>query len=172
MSQPVTTDPQVLLNGRPLPAEPMTYEEFLEWLTDDTHAEWVDGKVVAMSPINGLHDQLVSFLRALMRLYLEARPLGQDRGDPFQMKTAPDLPGRAPDLIFVANENLSRLHHTFLEGPADIAVEIISPDSVYRDRVEKYGEYERGGVREYWLIDPQSRQADFFQLGDDGSYEP
>src|SRR2546428_6400733 len=173
MSEPMTTAPPPLLaNGRPAPAERMTYEQFLEWLDDETHAEWVDGWVVPMSPIGGLHDQLVAFLRALMRLFLEAHPVGQDRGDPFQMKTGPDLPGRAPDLIFIASENLSRLHKTFLEGPADIAVEVISPESLYRDREEKYREYERGGVREYWLIDPERQQAQFFQRGEDGLYHP
>jgi Uma2 family endonuclease len=172
MSEPLTTAPPLLPNGRPLPDAPMTYEEYLEWLDDKTHAEWVGGWVVPMSPINGLHDQLFAFLRALMRLLLEAHPVGVDRGDPFQMKTAPDLPGRAPDLVFVANEHLSRLHRTVLEGPADIAVEIISPGSVYRDRQEKYKEYERGGVREYWLIDPDNRQADFFLPGEDGRYYP
>src|SRR5947199_8899860 len=122
-----TRTPEAILlpNGRPLPTQPMTYDEFLEWLTDGTHAEWVDGWVMPMSPITGAHDQLVAFLRTLMQLFLEFQPLGKLRGDPFQMKTAPHLPGRAPDLIFVANEHLPRLHRTFLEGPADIAVEII-----------------------------------------------
>jgi Uma2 family endonuclease len=161
-----------ILGGRPLPTEPMTYDEFMEWLTDDTHAEWVDGWVVPMSPIGGLHDVLVRFLGSLMELLLEAFPLGEIRGDPFQMKTGPDLPGRAPDLIFVANEHLSRLHNTLLEGPADIAVEVISPGSGYTDREEKHREYERGGVREYWLLDPQTRQAGFFLLGEDGRYHP
>src|SRR6266571_4136584 len=128
MSEPMTASPPLLANGRPVPAERMTYEQFLEWLNDETHAEWVDGRVVPMSPINGLHDRLVAFLDSLMQLVLEADPLGEIRGDPFQMKTAPDLPGRAPDLIFIATANLSRLHNTFLEGPADLAVEVISPD--------------------------------------------
>jgi Uma2 family endonuclease len=167
-----TPETQLLPNGRLLSAEPMTYDEFLEWLTDDTHAEWVDGRVVPMSPINGVHDQLLAFLRSLMLLFLEIQPRGELRGDPFQMKTGPNLPGRAPDLIFVANEHLTRLHNTFLEGPADIAVEVISPGSGYRDREEKFREYERGGVREYWLLDPQAREAGFFFLGEDGLYHP
>jgi Uma2 family endonuclease len=165
-----TPETLLLLNGQPVPTEPMTYEEFLEWLTDDAYAEWVDGKVVPMSPIGGLHDQVVAFLRALLLLFLEAHPLGQLRGEPFQMKTGPNLPGRSPDILFVANENLTRLRNTLLAGPADIAVEVISPGSVHCDRVEKFGEYEQGGVREYWLPDPQSRQADFYLLGEDGRY--
>jgi Uma2 family endonuclease len=162
-----TPEATLLPNGRPLPAEPMPYEQFLEWLPDDLHAEWVDGRVVPMSPIGGLHDMLVRFLGSLIEHLLEHFPLGEIRGDPFQMKPGPDLPGRAPDLIFVATEHLARLHDTFLEGPADVAVEVISPGSGYRDREEKFKEYERGGVREYWLLDPQRREAAFFLLGED-----
>ena len=172
MSEPLTTAPLSLPSGHSLPSERMTYEQFLEWIDEDTHAEWVDGWVVPMSPANGLHDRLAAFLDTLMQLFLETHPLGEPRGESFQMKAGPDLPGREPDLLFIANEHLDRLHDTYLEGPADIAVEVISPDSVYRDREEKYREYEQGGVREYWLPDPQHRQAEFFLRGEDGRYHP
>jgi len=72
--------------------------------------------------------------------------------------------GREPDLIFVATANLHRLQATYLDGPADLAVEIISPESVGRDRGEKFYEYEQGGVPEYWLIDPQTQRAEFYRL--------
>jgi Uma2 family endonuclease len=166
-----TAEALLLPNGQPLPTEPMTYEQFMEWLPDDMHAEWVDGWVVPMSPITGAHDELVAFLRSLLRLFLEYHPLGKLRGDPFQMKTAPHLPGRAPDLIFVANAHLPRLHRTFLEGPADIAIEVISPDSIRRDREDKFKEYELGGVPEYWLIDPERPPALFYQTGERGRYQ-
>jgi Uma2 family endonuclease len=58
----------------------------------------------------------------------------------------------------------------YLQGPADLAVEIISPDSRARDRGEKFYEYEQGGVREYWLIDPVRKQAEFYALGKNGIY--
>lgn len=51
-----------------------------------------------------------------------------------------------------------------------MVVEIISSESRARDRGEKFCEYEQGGVREYWLIDPIRRQAEFHQLGPDGVY--
>lgn len=56
---------------------------------------------------------------------------------------------------FVASEHLDRLKETYLDGPADLVVGIVSPDSVGRDRGEKFYEYAQGGVPEYWLIDPQ-----------------
>ncbi|HIE27934.1 TPA: Uma2 family endonuclease [Candidatus Poribacteria bacterium] len=169
MSQEVKNEP-LAAPTVPSLAKKMTYEEFLAWLDEDIHAEWVNGEVVFMSPISGEHQDVGGFLLALIWHFVEAHQLGVIRYDPFQMKTGPDLPGRAPDILFVANENLSRLKRTHLEGPADLVVEIISPDSRGRDRGDKFYEYEQGGVREYWLIDPLRKQAEFYRLGEDGIY--
>jgi Uma2 family endonuclease len=74
--------------------------------------------------------------------------------------------GREPDLIFLAQAHAERLKETYVDGPPDLIVEIISPESVGRDRGEKFYEYARGGVPEYWLIDPQARWAEFYRLKD------
>jgi Uma2 family endonuclease len=87
------------------------------------------------------------------------------------MKTAYRPSGREPDIIFVARENLSRLKPTFLDGAADVAIEVISPESQARDRGDKFYEYEKGGVREYWLIDPARKQAEFYSLNENGIYQ-
>lgn len=58
-----------------------------------------------------------------------------------------------------------------MDGPADLAIEIVSPESVLRDRGAKYAEYEAGGVREYWIIDAEARRADFFVLDGEGRYQ-
>jgi len=87
---------------------------------------------------------------------------------PFQMKLER---GREPDILFVAREHLDRLLESRLDGPADVVVEITSPDSLLRDRGEKLAEYELGGVREYWLIDPERERADFYRLDAEGYYE-
>ncbi len=151
------------------PPVKMSYEEFLStW--DGTWAEWVDGEVIKMSPASDLHQDLSDFLTALLRHFVEARDLGIVRSAPFQMKTAPGLPGREPDILFLARAHLDRLKPTYLAGAADMVVEIISPESRARDRGEKFYEYEQGGVREYWLIDPLRKQAEFYRLGEDGVY--
>lgn len=160
------------LSQAPVPPGKMTYEEFLNWADEDTWAEWVHGEVIILTPASNRHQDLADFLTALLRLFVEARQAGIVRSAPFQMKTGPSLPGREPDVLFVATANLSRLQATFLDGPADLVVEIISPDSRARDRGEKFYEYEQGGVREYWLIDPLRRRAEFYQLGKDGIYQP
>lgn len=157
---------EALLN----PSKPrqMTYEEFLSWADEDTWAEWVDGEVTMTTPASDRHPDISGFLESLLRVFSEVHVLGVVRSAPFQMKLAHS--GREPDLLFIAQEHLERLRDAHLDGPADLVVEIISPESRGRDRGEKFYEYEQAAIPEYWLIDPQREQAEFYQLDDEGHY--
>jgi Uma2 family endonuclease len=90
------------------------------------------------------------------------------------MKWSPDSNGRKPDILFVANEHLDRLTTQKLAGAADLVVEVISPESVYRDHSDKYDEYAEAGVCEYWLVDsrPGRHNASFWVLDAAGRYQP
>jgi Uma2 family endonuclease len=55
-------------------------------------------------------------------------------------------------------------------GSANLTVEVISPDSRTRDNVDKFHEYEQGGVQEYWIIDPIRNEAMFYYRGKDGVF--
>lgn len=147
----------------------LSYEEFLKLYDEDTWVEWVEGEAILLSPASNRHQDLVRFLTVILNLYVEKHDLGVIRPAPFQMKLG--LSGREPDLLFVAQEHLERLQENYLDGPADLVIEIISPESRLRDRGEKLAEYELAGVREYWLLDPSERRADFYILGDDGRYD-
>jgi len=160
----------ISLPTRPLPKGKISYEQFLQWLDEDTWAEWVDGEVELMSPVSAQHQRVGRFLIAILQFYINHHCLGVLHYEPFQMKTGADLPGRSPDILFVSRENQHRLQDTYLDGPADLVVEIVSPESEARDRVQKFSEYERGGVREYWLIDPHQRQAEFYVRNEAGRY--
>jgi Uma2 family endonuclease len=149
----------------------LSYEQFLAWASEDTRAEWVNGVVVVMSPVSDEHNQLGLFLLRVLSEYVEAQDAGVLRYESFQMKTGPTLPGRNPDILFVAKANLARLKSNHLEGPADLVVEIISPESEERDRKEKFAEYEQGGVREYWLLDPERKEAEFYQRDLEGKFQ-
>ena len=112
------------------PKEKLSYEDFLDWCDEDTLAEWVDGEIIMYSPASKKHQDLDDFLVSILRIYTETNELGMVFSAPFQMKLPGDLPGREPDLIFVSNVNLHRLQETYLDGPADLAVEIISKESI------------------------------------------
>ncbi|HSI74166.1 MAG TPA: Uma2 family endonuclease [Fimbriimonas sp.] len=73
---------------------------------------------------------------------------------------------RSPDVMVVLPEHLDRVKDTMLLGPADLIIEVVSPDSIGRDRGEKFVEYEALGVSEYWIIDPDRETIEFYQLRD------
>lgn len=149
----------------------MTYEQFLDWADEDTYAEWVDGKVERMSPASVRHQDISLFLARVVAEFVDEADAGKVLTAPFQMKLEALRRGREPDLLFVTKDRLTLLKGSFLDGPADLAVEIISPESALRDRGAKYAEYEAGGVREYWIIDADAHRADFFVLDADGRYQ-
>ena len=73
--------------------------------------------------------------------------------------------------MFVARERSGLVHRTYLDGPPDLVVEIVSPDSVARDYREKYLDYQAAGVREYWIVDPLSQTLEASRL-EDAAYRP
>jgi len=156
---------------RTAPPKPVTFEEFLAWCDEDTWAEWVDGEVVVLTPASAGHQNVKGFLYALIREFLLRRPLGQVLIAPFVVRLPEPLRrAREPDVLFVSRERLSFLKETYLDGAPDLVIEVVSPESLARDRGEKYLEYEAAGVREYWLVDPDRRQAEFHRLSEDGRY--
>lgn len=159
----LTAEPDYVLKSH------MTFEEFLEWADEDTLAEWVDGEVILLSPAGDKHQDIASFLDAVLRPFVETLGLGVIRIAPFQMRLTRS--SREPDLLFVAEEHRGRIQQTYLDGPADLAIEILSPESMGRDRGEKFYEYEGAGIPEYWLIDPQTQRAEFYQLDEAGRYQ-
>lgn len=156
---------------KPLPQGKITFEEFLAWCDEDTWAEWVDGEVIILTPASRKHQRTARFLIQLLGLYVEKSVLGEVLFEPFLVRLPEILRrGREPDIIFIRKERLHLLKETYFDGAPDLIIEIVSPESYTRDKIEKYREYEAAGVAEYWLIDPDSRQAEFFRLDKNGRY--
>jgi Uma2 family endonuclease len=156
----------------PPPVGRVSFEEFLAWCPENTWAEWVDGEIILMSPSDNEHQFVLGFLHRLIGAFVEERGLGWVFLPPFLMRLATRPSGREPDLMFLASEHGDRDRRTYIDGPADLVVEIVSPDSGARDRGEKFVEYEQAGVPEYWVIDLVRQQASFYRLGEDGRYRP
>ncbi|HJQ83799.1 MAG TPA: Uma2 family endonuclease [Candidatus Binatia bacterium] len=142
----------------------MTEEEFVAWCDEDTHAEWVDGVVLVKEPVSGEHDQIAWWLRTLLQLYVEERDLGRVSGPEFAVRLPRRPSRREPDVVFVAAARLDAVRPNHVEGPPDLVIEVVSPDSQSRDRREKYLEYEAAGVTEYWIADPLSRTIEAYRL--------
>ena len=151
----------------------MSYEEWLAWDGPTMMSEWVDGEVIVFMPTTVGHGRLQRFLYFLLGLYVENRRLGEVLAAPTELRLVPGRVSREPDLVFVAREHADRVTDRRIERSADLVVEIISNDSVKRDRVDKLADYAAAGIPEYWTCDPRPRRhrSDFYELGADGRYE-
>jgi Uma2 family endonuclease len=148
---------------QPHPGRRMTETEFLEWVGEKTRAEWVDGEVIIMSPVNLEHDQLQGWLYRLLSEFVEFHDLGQVRGSELMVRLSKQPRRCLTDLFFVSHASEHLLKPAFFDGPPDLIVEIVSPDSMARDYREKFVNYEAGGVKEYWIVDPLSQTVEAYE---------
>lgn len=152
-------------------ATDVSFEAFLTQF-DGQSVEWINGVVIAMSPVSRQHNRLSVFLIALFDFFLPLTNGGRSFHRPMVMRPRPDLSGRSPDIAIVLPGNFGIVQDNQLSDPADLVIEIVSPESHRRDRVEKFAEYEQGGVPEYWILDPIRRETLFYVRNSDGLYEP
>jgi Uma2 family endonuclease len=138
----------------------MAYQEFLAADLGHDHFEWLDGEVVEMPAVEDDHADLSDCLSTLLSMWIEAKDGGKVREDPFQMRLPSRPSGGQPDIQVILAKNLRRLKRMYLDGPADVVIEIVSTAS----REIKFAEYRDAGVHEYWMIDPERKQAEFYVL--------
>lgn len=125
--------------------------------------ELIGGKVVAMSPRPMYNHNHVAFnIAVIFNHYLRGKrctaiPDGTDlyltEGDRF-----------VPDMMVVCDRK--KIQEDGVHGAPDLVVEVLSPSTAKRDRVDKKAVYERCGVREYWLVDPKNRTIEQYFLRD------
>ena len=68
-----------------------------------------------------------------------------------------------PDLLYVSKKRRGIIAK-YVEGPPDLAVEILSPATSRRDRTEKLDLYAKYDVPEYWIVDPDAQVFEFLLL--------
>ena len=156
---------------RPPPAATILspWEQF-DALPDDTKAELIDGELVYTMPVNERHNAVQLFIQTVLSLYVVKQGLGRVFADQFEMRLG--LQRFVPDASFVRTEHLDRVLPTRIEGPADLVVEVLSPDSVARDRGVKLRDYATAGVQEYWLLDPEAERIEVYGRQPDGAFVP
>jgi Uma2 family endonuclease len=144
-----------------------TWSDYLTW-PDDERWEIVGGMAFAMSPAPSTqHQSVVLGLAGRLERLLAGKPCR-----PFIAPTDVKLSNAdivQPDILVVCDS--SKITPSHIEGAPDLVVEVLSPATATRDLREKKALYEKGGVREYIVVDPMEHYAIRFLLGADSSYD-
>ena len=148
----------------------LTYDDYLQFPDDLLRHEIIDGEhYVTPSPMTR-HQRISGRLFHLLQAHLENHPGGEVFFAPLDVLLSRfDIV--VPDLVYISHERARFLTEKNLQGPPDLAVEILSPATKARDQHLKRDLYERVGVREYWLVDPKRNEVTLYHAGPTG-FEP
>jgi Uma2 family endonuclease len=146
----------------------LTYEDYAA-LPDDGRRYEIHSGELSVTPALGTNHQRVSRnLYDALGAHVKAQVLGEVLYAPVDVILA-NTTIVQPDLIFVAPAHASRVSRRGIEGAPTLAVEILSPSTTTIDRSTKLQLYARYGVPYYWIVDPEVRALEAYELAD-GAY--
>ena len=156
----------------------LTYREFREMEFDDNDTfqyELLDGEIMkkqwsGIPAPTPWHQRLSGNLYTELRQHVTEKKLGEVFYAPIDVFLN-EYNAPQPDLVFVSEAKKNLVTNDGIMGTPDLVVEIISPSSVKRDRLQKRGIYERFAVPEYWIADPQNQEIEVYTLLAAGRYE-
>jgi len=147
-----------------------TYTDYLEW-DEDVRAELFDGEIVMMATPLRVHQGVSGELFFQIKAYLAGKKC-KVYSAPFSVRLFPQKNNRddtvfEPDIVVVCDQE--KLDDKGCNGPPDMVVEVVSPSTAKYDRVLKFRKYQKAGVREYWIVDPEIKTVQVNIL-DNGRY--
>jgi Uma2 family endonuclease len=136
-----------------------TYSELVALPDDQLRHELIDGEHF-VSPSPGTPHQLIVWnLVAILGPFLRSNPVGTALAGPFDIKLSL-FTVLVPDLVYFTAERFARVvNEKHATAAPDLVVEILSPGTRRRDKGRKRAVYDREGVREYWMVDPEARSV-------------
>jgi Uma2 family endonuclease len=137
---------------------------------DGEKADLIDGVIYMASPDNTDAGDLFIWLVWVIAGFVEHHDLGKVYGSRISFKLD-DKNSPEPDIAVVLNRHLDRVERGYILGPADLAIEIVSPESVERDYEKKRKLYEQFQFPEYWIIDEELERVTLLRLGPQGYTE-
>ena len=153
---------------RPTPGVKLTYDDFLLFPDDGQRHELIDGEHYVTPSPNTTHQRIVGRLHLALGRYLETHPLGELFLAPFDVVFS-RFDVVEPDLLYItAARRRDVLTPQHVRGTPDLVIEVGSPATRRRDETIKRRLYERAGVVEYWIVDPELEVLRIYRRQGDG----
>lgn len=130
-----------------------------------TRYEVIDHELYVTPSRGRRHQAVVMHLSWLLYGFVRENELGKVLVSPFDVLFA-EGDYLEPDILFVRKSRADIVTERGIEGPPDLVVEVLSPSTASRDRGIKLERYRLYGVAEYWVIDPDERTVEVWELGD------
>ncbi len=146
-----------------------TYEDYLK-TPDDKKFELIEGELIMVPAPNTAHQKILVELGFALKQFIDNHNLGKVFIAPYDVVLSNNVVVQ-PDILFISNDREKLVDEQNLKGAPDLAIEIISSTSTYRDVVKKKKLYAQFGVKEYWIVYPEEEIIEVNALKN-SSFEP
>lgn len=159
------------MNKNPQQPENYSYADYVK-LPESEIFEMLDGYIISMSPApTTKHQHIQRELLVELGLYLRGKECSVF-GSPVDICLFADykMPNDQikdwvqPDIVVVCDKK--KINPNNIVGAPDFIIEILSPSTARNDRVIKFNNYQKAGVKEYWIVDPLNEYIEAFILQD------
>ena len=145
-------------------ARKLTHDDLLRMPDDGKRYELIDGELFEMNAPISRHQRAIGNLHFELRRFVSERRLGEVWLSPFDVIFSLHNVVQ-PDLLFVSSDR-AEIVQDWVRGVPDLAIEVLSPSNRRHDEVRKLELYERFGLPEYWIVDPEVETVKVYRLAE------
>jgi Uma2 family endonuclease len=143
----------------------LTYEDYAALPNDGRRYEIHDGELSVTPSPGTRHQEIIGNLYVILRQHVDRQGVGKVFMSPLDVILA-NATVVQPDLLYVEPARIDLISERAIEGAPSLAIEVISPNSPKIDRNTKFQLYARYRVPYYWIVDPDARIIEAYELAD------
>ena len=121
----------------------------------------IEGELIMTPAPNPGHQMISGNLFKKFSSFVDERKLGILLYSPIDVYLD-DENAFQPDIVFISKERQEIIKKDGIYGAPDLVVEVLSPSTAHYDLKEKFRVYERSGVREYWIVEPEMNSVEIY----------
>lgn len=145
---------------------PRTIMEVFQMLPEGTLAELINGTIYMSPAPNPFHQRTILNLSLALSSYVKKNRIGEIFISPCDVYLDNNSNAVQPDIIYISSEKNGIVEKSGILGIPDMLIEVLSPGNSNHDTVTKKALYEKFGVQEYWMVNPDTKETTGYSLKD------
>jgi Uma2 family endonuclease len=141
----------------------LTYEDYRRMPEARVRNELFGGDLSVTPAPTPYHQRIVRRLASVLGAHADEHGVGEVLTAPIDVVLSPTDVVQ-PDIVVIRTDRLAIVGAEAIQGVPDLIIEVLSPATAARDRGRKKDTYERFGVADYWILDPENRTLEMYHL--------